>query len=539
MKFDLDLPAAGTSSVKSVVSFTNWHVGRCLFRSLFTTVLVVFVLVFAAGPAAAHTGFESSEPADGDVVDGPVDEIIISFSGESQPAGEGFVVLDSSGVVRAPDSVTPGDDLSWVLGFVEPLDEGVVGVRWSVQAPDAHPIDGSFSFTVSSAGSTQTTASNVNESPNGETSDNSTSVVTPEIVDLEAFLDTGDIGAPYASEVGTAGRAFGLIGTMIAIGGLVFASVVLRGSESDIRSVLKWVRRSGILVLAGAIIELGAQVGVGADDWSALQDRDVYELILRTDFGLAVSLRALGAIVLGFGALPSITDAATSADPVLAIKKRLHIGAGPHPTKPDHKGIVVGSNGEPYLHENDHAWRRKFLGSVFTLIVASPLLVSHIFDGHTASEGIRWLTATVDIVHVVTAATWAGGLLMMALVLWRRHRRGEDMRALQLAVRFSVIAAIALVLAGAAGIGLTVTILDTPSDLWSTPWGRLLIAKTAVVAVGAAAGGYNHHFLIPKMLDPNFNGKLDRKFRRSVTVEAFVLATVIVITAFLVGASST
>ncbi|MEZ5257112.1 MAG: copper resistance protein CopC [Ilumatobacteraceae bacterium] len=47
-------------------------------------------LVVLAPPGGAHTGFESSNPADGSSVDVPVDEITLTFSGPAEPAGEGF-----------------------------------------------------------------------------------------------------------------------------------------------------------------------------------------------------------------------------------------------------------------------------------------------------------------------------------------------------------------------------------------------------------------------------------------------------------------
>ncbi len=47
-----------------------------------------------------------------------------------------------------PSAVTTGDGTVFRLSFEPPLDGGQVGVRWSVRAGDAHPIEGSFSFTV-------------------------------------------------------------------------------------------------------------------------------------------------------------------------------------------------------------------------------------------------------------------------------------------------------------------------------------------------------------------------------------------------------
>ena len=107
-------------------------------------------------PAAAHTEFESSDPADGAVLDGPVDTVTVVFTADAEPAGGGFEVLDPSGRERAP-SVASSDGRTFVLRFDEPLAGGVVGVRWSVRAGDAHPVQGAFTFTAGPA-SPSTTA---------------------------------------------------------------------------------------------------------------------------------------------------------------------------------------------------------------------------------------------------------------------------------------------------------------------------------------------------------------------------------------------
>ncbi len=104
--------------------------------------------------ASAHTSFDSSTPTDGAVLAEPVDEILIAFTNPATEAGDGFVVLDPSGQVRAPSSVTTEDGTLFRLAFDPPLDGGLVGVRWSVRAGDAHPIEGSFSFTVDDSAAT-------------------------------------------------------------------------------------------------------------------------------------------------------------------------------------------------------------------------------------------------------------------------------------------------------------------------------------------------------------------------------------------------
>ncbi|MDH3302816.1 MAG: CopD family protein, partial [Acidimicrobiia bacterium] len=81
-------------------------------------------------------------------------------------------------------------------------------------------------------------------------------------------------------------------------------------------------------------------------------------------------------------------------------------------------------------------------------------------------------------------------------------------------------------------------ILDSVSQLWTTPWGRLLIAKTGAVAAAASLGTYNHFVVIPWMnAHPNDDSRSVR-IRNTATGEAILLLVVIAVTAFLVGASS-
>ncbi|MEZ5227792.1 MAG: copper resistance protein CopC [Acidimicrobiales bacterium] len=124
-----------------------------LIRQLIATTIVAIaaLTVLATAPAGAHTGFESSDPADGATVDGPLDAISLVFTGPAEPTGTGFEILDGSGTLRTPTDASTADGLTWVLRFDPPLDGGQVGVRWMVKAPDAHPIDGSFSFTINAA----------------------------------------------------------------------------------------------------------------------------------------------------------------------------------------------------------------------------------------------------------------------------------------------------------------------------------------------------------------------------------------------------
>ena len=519
---------------------------RHIHRLLATTLLALTGLVIAASPAWAHTGFESSNPADGAAVEEPVDTITLVFTGQAEPTGTGFQVLDAAGELREPTEAATADGTTWVLRFDPALTGGTMGVRWMVKAPDAHPIDGSFSFAVTSARPAAApqqepagTARDAGAAPAPETPD----LVGSEAADLEAFLDTGSDATAAARRVGAAARLVTLVGTLIGVGALIFAVAVLRGDHSDVRHVLHWVRRAGVLIVIGASLELIAQIAVeGGGEWSAVWSGSTSGAVVTSSFGAAIALRIVGGTALASGARLDITAASEVPDPVVAIKEFAGVGAGRGTRAatidagPARQGRSPAGN-EPYVHDGDHAWLPAAHSSG-AMLGAIAVVAAHLFDGHTVTKGDRIWTAVADVVHVAGGAVWAGGVLMLATILWRGHRHGRELRALQLAIRFSVVATIAIVAVGVAGLALTVIVLDSPSELWATEWGRTLIVKTLFVGAAAAAGGYNHKVLIPQLQRTPDDPILAHRFRSIVTGEAAALVVVLSVTALLMGAAS-
>lgn len=471
----------------------------------------IFAIMLTAGPAAAHTGFDSSSPADGDVIDEPVTEIALTFTGDATPTGEGFVLLDPTGTVRKPDEATTTDNRTWVLGFNSPLAGGDVGVRWTVAAPDTHPINGSFSFTVTAPAPA---GANSNAAESGDF----------EPVDLETFL-TANIAEPAAANVIAAvARIANTLGAVLVIGGAAFAVFGFRGDPSDMHAVLRQVQQGGLLLVAGAMGEAATMTATLVGEWSSQTSPTDLAEALWSSAGLAVVLRAAGGIMIASktdarsllpkGAHPQLATVQSGADPA----------AGPSPD-------------ELVPHTDDHV-RDHPLGLA---VLAGVMLVatSFMFDGHTASEGPRWLHSVVNLTHVTAAAVWAGGLVMLALTIHRRRNDNRPTHALQLAMRFSVIATITLIAAGIAGAALSIIVVDSISDVWATTWGRLLVMKVAVVVLAAAGGFYNQRVVVPALdRAPDHRPTIDR-FRTVVAVEAVALLCVAAITAFLVAASTT
>lgn len=177
--------------------------------------------------------------------------------------------------------------------------------------------------------------------------------------------------------------------------------------------------------------------------------------------------------------------------------------------------------------------------AIGVLVVACLFVsVSFTFDGHTVTRSNPMLLGLVDLVHVLAAAIWSGGLMAMTVVLTSRRGRGEPLRALDLAVGFSVPAAVGAVGAGLAGTVLTILIVNDWASLAFSPWGRLLMAKVVLVIGCGAAGAYNHFVLIPALRSRPEHEPLTNRFRRSVRVEAVGMVLVIAITALLTGSST-
>jgi copper transport protein len=455
--------------------------------------------------------------------------VTLNFTGEAEPTGAGFQLLDSNGDLREPAEAITEDGKTWTLRFDPAVAGGTVGLRWSVQAPDAHPISGSFSFTVT-AGTAATTQTQGTPDAKG--------IPAGSGGDLDSFLEVEGDDTGAGDRLGALGRVVTLLGTLLGVGALVFAATALRGTPRDVRHVMHWVRRAGVLVLVGAFLELIAQLSVAGGGWSGVWSPATVVSVVGSSFGIAIGLRLLGGVALLVGARLDTAPAVDLRDPVAAITDRVRVGAGVHADQSGRsRGHRLGPGAEAHAHPGEHAWAPTTESSM-AFLGAAALLAAHLFDGHTVTKGPRLVTAAVNVVHVAGAAVWAGGVAMLLVVLWRRHREGRASRAAQLALRFSVVATLAIVAVGAAGVLLAVIILDSPSELWATEWGRLLIAKTVFVVAAAAAGAYNHRVLVPQMSRDPDSPELSTRFRSVITVEAAALLVVLILTAFLMGAAS-
>jgi len=494
-----------------------------LIGALIGIVLSVAGLATNASPVSAHTSFAGSTPANGSTVAGPVSEILIEFTNPSTEAGDGFVVLDPTGQIREPSTVTTDDGRVFRLGFEPALSGGEVGVRWSVRAGDAHPIEGSFAFTV--GGTTMAAADDMSSTVAEETavagSDDMSSMSAAEMSSMDEFLAVDQ--STSGESLARLGRLISFAAIVLGIGALAFAATTLRGSLEEIGSLIAAVRVLGGVLVVGAIAEYVGVARIGDESLGAAWTSSA---------GAATALRAVAGVAIAVGL------AATTVPIRTRTRARSLSAAAPSSTEE----LEVETRNRPSAASvTDRPVARRWVpdrSSRLAFVGIGLAIVSFWFDGHTVTKGFRALHALANSIHVIAGSVWVGGVVTMAIVMWWRHRRSIPTDSLGLVVRFSAAASVALGAVVVAGLVMAVAILDSFGELTSTQWGQTFLLKSAAAGLAMLAGAYNHFRLMPALERDPDDEVLHRSVRSTVTAEAILLGFVIVVTSWLVAAAS-
>ena len=174
------------------------------------------------------------------------------------------------------------------------------------------------------------------------------------------------------------------------------------------------------------------------------------------------------------------------------------------------------------------------------------LLATSSLSGHAAVATPTGLSVLNDLVHLICAATWFTGIVVLALVVpdgWRGREPRDRVRMLApIVLRFSTVAAVTITLLGITGGVNSFLHVEQLSDLWQTNYGRPILAKIVVFAGILAVGGLNH-FVVAKRLEAALaEGRGDsaqRLFRKTIAIELVMALAVIALTGFLVGEART
>ncbi|MDG0790428.1 copper resistance protein CopC/CopD [Cohnella ginsengisoli] len=109
-----------------------------------------------------------------------------------------------------------------------------------------------------------------------------------------------------------------------------------------------------------------------------------------------------------------------------------------------------------------------YAGLAWTLLA----LIAEAWNGHAAAFSPAAYTLALDFVHLLAAAVWSGGLVLLAAV-WHRERP----EAGRFAIRFSKWALLSFLLLALTGALSTLQYLPTLSYLFETSWGTWLLIK--------------------------------------------------------------
>jgi putative copper resistance protein D len=156
-------------------------------------------------------------------------------------------------------------------------------------------------------------------------------------------------------------------------------------------------------------------------------------------------------------------------------------------------------------------------------LVALPALIGHA----GATPGIAGDTHLVsDMVHLLAAGAWLGGLPAFVLLLWHVRCRAKvpwHNFATQATRRFSVVGILSVSALLASGLINSWNLLSGPRDLITTDYGRLIALKIGLFTAMVAVAAVNRFYLTPQLPDPAVLRRLQRNSVAEVCLGLCVL----------------
>jgi copper transport protein len=484
----------------------RWHRLVAVLAALAAALAPV---AFDATPAGAHAQVTETSPGDGEQLDRAPTSVTVSFSEPVQTELGGLKVFDADGA-QVDDGALADNGSSISIGLAEEVADGTYVVTYQVVSSDGHPISGSFAFGV------------------GEPAD----------VAVDAGSFEARAGTPW-DVLGGVARFLSYAGALACAGLALFLVAVHGVAGAAASSGTATARRLAWLGAAAALAgQLGWLVTHGALATGAGLDGAADLDVLREVAGGPLGRQAL---VLGAG---------------LAL------------------ALVV-------LARREQAWARP--ASACAVVVTA---VAFVLWGHATESSPRALAIGADALHLGVAVVWVGGLVGLTALLRSRHgdleagagHRGPAPDATEgdsdgssggpsgtgrllappapapssvvaTGVDADVVTTTALVVRRFSALatatvpvlwlaGLTLALIELEGDvgeLFSSSYGRLVLAKVALTALVLVPAGYNRFVLVGRVGAPAADApERWRDLRRAVAIELCFLLGVLGVTGALV-----
>ncbi len=478
--------------------------------------LLVVLLLGGAGPipgppgaaaadvpdelARVHTALEAASPPEGSTLRRPVTEIRLRFTTEVQLSLSRITLTGPDGPVadgREPEGVEGSEGREIRLALDAPLPVGGYTVEWRTAGPDSHPIRGSYSFRIGrarTAGDTAVGAGTGVDTAGGDPADPDTAPAAA------PAAGAGSVEEEGVTPVGIAVRWLFFLSIVGMVGPVAFRALVLPQIGRDEELVVALPRAARGAWRIGAAAGVLAVVVLPARLWhksveffggAALGAGNLVDLLFRSPWG-AAWLMEVGLVVLF----------------VLGLLWSRRDGTG------------------------RWGWSVMGIGAVGMCLVPG-------MSGHAWGAGaLRIPALTADALHVLAAGVWMGGLgtlVMAGLPAVRALGAGEALPRLLPALvgAFSRTALVAVALLVGSGLVNAWIHLQSPTQLFTTPYGRTLALKLGVVAGAMALGFYNWRVVRPSLEESPRPGLI----RIPATVE-FVLGLIALAAAAVLVATS-
>jgi len=179
------------------------------------------------------------------------------------------------------------------------------------------------------------------------------------------------------------------------------------------------------------------------------------------------------------------------------------------------------------------AKRKNRLSTPLALIGGLGMCVSPALTGHAAAGSPLALSVAADVLHVLSAGVWTGGLLITLIAgvpAIRRASSEPDVAVAALVNSFHPVALFSVIVVALTGVTSSWLRLGTVPALWTTPYGRVLMVKLGVFAGVAALGAWN----ATRVRRSLGTAPRTRQFRITGAIEAVLAAAVLAVTTWLV-----
>jgi copper transport protein len=445
--------------------------GNARTAALLLALSACLLAIAATAPSAlAHAQLEGTSPVSGSTVAREPNEVIFKFNQNVGGTLGAVRVYNAQGEeVDNLDVSHPEGQERWMgVGLKAGLPDGTYTATYRVISADTHIVYGGLVFNLGHAGAAPkfTVASLIEKNKSGKATEVAFGVV----------------------------RGLDYITIALLLGGLAFALVAwLPGFAAVAGSEAEWMQAArefavrmrrllGVAVVLGVIVSvlgilLQGASAAGVSLWSSLKST-ILQNTLESRFGEVWGLRAIDWLVLG---------CLLVAARVLGGRARMSAGALDGARASAQAALVASPR-----------WLYAPIAVCAAYLAATPAL-----SGHASIQSPTGVFFPSDVVHVLAASVWVGGIVCLLLALPAATRRlaGPQRSRLLLAVlaRFSPMALAAVIAIAVTGVIQAYIDVRSLHGLLHSTYGALIIAKTLLLLSLICLGWVNRGRVIPAL----------------------------------------